>query len=217
MGLSGGSKSTSGSAQKWATPYAKAAASDVQDVYNTNQSTAQSTANTITSLVPSIASSYSSQSGVADQASDYLSNVLSGQYLDPTSNTALQSVVNTAGRNAANAVNSNYSLAGRYGSNSHDSALAQGVADATGSLLYDAYNTERGYQNDAATTAASQQSNTLAQLLQAATTGTELPYTGTTSLASALSSLMSGGTSKTSGGLLSGIGSLASGIGTLKL
>ena len=53
MGLSGGSKSTSGSAQKWATPYAKAAASDVQDVYNTNQGTAQSTANTITSLVPS--------------------------------------------------------------------------------------------------------------------------------------------------------------------
>ena len=62
-----------------------------------------------------------------------------------------------------------------------------------------------------------QQSNTLAQLLQAATTGTELPYTGTSSLASALSSLMSGGTSSTSGGLLSGIGSLASGIGTLKL
>ena len=34
MGLSGGSKSTSGSAQKWAQPYAKAGAASVQDVFN---------------------------------------------------------------------------------------------------------------------------------------------------------------------------------------
>lgn len=219
MGLSGGSKSESGSAQAWAKPFASSAASSVQNVFNQNQPQAQTTANGITSLLPGITSDYKSWAPLTGQAQGYYGDVMSGKYLDPSTNPGLSAVLDRTRRDVTGSVNSNWAGAGRYGSFGHGEALTRGLADSEGGILADAYNRERGYQDNAATMPTQMENQNLAQLLQAAGVSAELPYAGTNSLASSLAALMSGGTQKQSGGiggLLSGAGSIFSGIGALK-
>src|SRR3546814_8116645 len=88
MGRSGGSKSTSqsGSAQKWAQPFAKAAAGDVQDVFNQNQGSLENITKGVTGLLPGLSEQYQSWSPVTGQAQDYYGDVLSGKFLDPSNN-----------------------------------------------------------------------------------------------------------------------------------
>ncbi len=209
----GGSKSTSesGSAQKWAQPYASAAAGNVQSVFNQNQPQTQASAKGITDLLPGLSQQFQGWKPQADQAQGYYGDVLSGKYLDPANTPGIRGLMD----DASDAVNSNFSMAGRYGSNAHDTGLARAFAP----ILYDAYSKERGYQDQAATMPAQMQNQNLAQLLQAAGVGAELPYTGTNALSGGLGSLFSGGTQvqKQSGlsSILGGLGSLASGAGAM--
>lgn len=222
MGLSGGSKSTSlsGSAQRWATPFAKAGASSVQDVFNQNQGGLQKLTDTVQGTVPGLSSSFSGWQPLTDASKGYYADVIGGQYLDPSSNPGLQSVLDRNQRDVTGGVNSQFSLAGRYGSGAHTGVLTRELADSNGAILADAYNRERGYQ-DAAAGAVNQGSNqSLAALLQAAGVGAELPYTGTNNLSSALSALFSGGVQKQTqsggiGGILGGVGSIMSGAGAM--
>lgn len=212
--MGGGSKSTSGSAQKWAQPYAKAGASEVQSVYNQNKDSLASITNSVTSTLPGLSDTFSAWSPVTQQSQGYYGDVLSGKYLDPSNNTALQSILDRTARDVTGNVNSQFSQAGRYGSAAHTDVLSRNLAEAENSVLADQYNRERTMMDQAASAAPQQQASSLAQLLQAAGVGAELPYTGTNALASQLSALFSGGTQKQSngiGGIMQGLGSAASG------
>lgn len=103
---------------------------------------------TIAPLAPETQSAWSSiaqraQAGspLTDQAKGYYGDVLSGKYLNAEA-PGFDSVL----RSTMNDVNANKALSGRYGSGSHDAA----VAEALGGLRYNNYQTERGYQNQAA-------------------------------------------------------------------
>ncbi len=197
MGLFGGSTSRSGSGQKWAVPYAKAAAGNVQDVFSQNQPQLQQITKGVTDLLPGISSNYQGWQPQSDQAQGYIGDVLGGKFLDPSNNPGIMGILNRTRSDVTNDVNSQFSMAGRYGSGAHTGVLTDKLADAENNVLYNAYNTERGYQNDAATIPAQIQNQTLAQLLQSSGLGAELPYTGTNSLANSLAALFSG--SKTKG------------------
>lgn len=213
MGLFGGSKSYSGSGQKWATPFAKAAAGSVQGVFDANQGQLQNTTNTVNSFLPKLEAGYNSWSPLTEQSKGYYSDVIGGKYLDPSSNPGLSGLLARTRADVANDVNSQFSMAGRYGSGAHTGVLTDHLADAENKVLYGNYQAERANQQAAAGAPIDAQSSSLAQLLQTAGVGAELPYTGANSLASGLSALFSGGTQKTSagiGGVLQGIGSIAS-------
>lgn len=206
MGLSGGSssKSVSGSGQRWAQPFAKAAAGNVQDVFNQNQGNLSKLTDTITGTIPGLSSNFSGWNPSVGQSQDYYGKVLDGEFLDPSSNPGLSSVLDRNMNDVTGKVNSQFSLAGRYGSDAHGGALTRELADSNGAILADAYNRERANQGQAAGAVNDASNQSLAALLQAAGVGAELPYTGTNNLASSLSALFSGGTQtqKTSGGIL---------------
>jgi hypothetical protein len=196
MGLSGGGSSKSGSAQKWAQPYAKQAAGQVQDVFSQNQPQLQQITQGVTSLLPGISDNYQSWNPVADQSQSYLSDAIGGKFLSPESNPYLEGMIDKTGRDVTDRVNAQFSQAGRYGSGAHGYGLTQGLADAENQLLYQNYGAERGMQNQAATTAPDIQNQNLSQLLAASGAGAELPYTGTNSMANSLAALFGGGTQK---------------------
>lgn len=218
MGLSGGSKSTSGSSQRWAQPYAKAGAASVQDTFNANQGSLQKLTDTVTGQVPTLSGNVSGWQPNVEASRGYYGDVIGGKYLDPSSNPGLAGMIDKTARDVTGNVNSQFSMAGRYGSGAHTDVLADSLADAENSLLYQNYSAERANQGAAAGAVNDAQNQSLAALLQAAGVGAELPYTGTNNLASSLSALFSGGTQKTSsglGGVLQGVGSLASGAAML--
>lgn len=219
MGLSGGSKSSSGSGQKWASPIAKAAAGDVQSVFNANQGNLQNLTNTVTGTIPTLNANVNSWQPMVGQSQDYYSDVVGGKYLDPSNNPGLGSVLDRMRGDVSDEVNSQFSMGGRYGSGAHTGVLTDRLADAEGNILYGNYNAERDRQDAAAGVAPQAQNQSLAALLQAAGVGAELPYTGTNNLATSLSALFSGGTQKQSGGIggiLGGVGSMMSGFGAMK-
>lgn len=214
MGLSGGSKSYSGSAQKWAQPFAKAGAGAVQDVFNQSQPQLQQITKGVTDLLPGLSANFQGWQPQAEQAQGYYGDVLSGKFLDPSNNPYLESIIGRMNRDVTDQVNSQFSQAGRYGSGAHTDVLSRNLAENQGAIYSDQYNRERGFQDQAGTIPAQIQNQSLAQLLQSSGLGAELPYTGTNALSGGLSALFSGGTQKQSpgiGGILQGAGSLASG------
>ena len=223
MGLFGGSKSTSysGSAQKWAQPFAKNAATAVQNVFANEQPYIEKTATAVKSTIPSLTSNFQGWQPTLGQSQDYYGDVLSGDYLDPSNYPGLSSVLDRMRGDISDEVNSQFSMAGRYGSGAHTGVLTDRLADAEGNILYGNYNAERARQDAAAGAVPQAQNQGLAALLQSAGVSAELPFAGTNALAGQLSSLFSGGTqtSKSSGGiggLLGGVGSLASGVAGMK-
>ena len=200
----GGSKSTSvsGSAQKWAQPFAQSAAGNVQSVYNQQQPQLQQITQGVTNTLPGLSSMFEGWNPTTQQSQGYYGDVLSGKYLDPSNNTALQSILNQTNRDVTGNVNSQFAGAGRYGSAAHTDVLSRNLAEAEGGILSNQYNLERGFMDQAASAAPQQQAQSLAQLLQASGVGAELPYTGTNALANQLSALFSGGTQKQGGGTL---------------
>ena len=222
MGLSGGStsKSYSGSGQKWARGYAESATKDVMSTFNANQPGLGKLTDSVQSTVPRLGENFSGWQPTVGQSQSYYGDVLDGRFLDPSSNPGLQSVLDRNSRDVMGRVNSQFSLAGRYGSDAHVGAQTRELADSNGAILADAYNRERGYQDAAASAVNQGGASSLAQLLQAAGVGAELPYTGTSALSSNLSALFNGGTqtqkqSTGLAGVLGGLGSLASGVGAL--
>lgn len=218
MGLSGGSSSRSGSSTKWAKPFAKAAIGDVQSVYDANEGNLRDLSATVSGTVPGLSSSFKGWQPNVGASQDYYGDVLGGKFLDLSSNPGLSRVLDRTRRDVSDEVNSQFSMAGRYGSGAHTGVLTDRLADAEGNILYGNYAQERANQGAAAGAVNDASNQSLAALLQAAGVGAELPYTGTNNLASSLSALFSGGTQKTSngiGGIMQGVGSLASGAAML--
>lgn len=130
-------------------------------------------------------------------ARGYTGDVLAGKYLDHQ-NPYLDSIAGQVRDNVTNDVNGQFSLAGRYGSGQHAGILAKQLADAENQLRFGAYNTERGYQQQAP-----------GQMAQLATVNSSLPQAIAGNYANSIGDLLgkyiqgnATGTSKTSGGFL---------------
>jgi hypothetical protein len=216
----GGSKSSSssvsGSAQKWAIPYATAGAGAVQNVFNQNQPNLQALTNQVTGkVIPGLQNQVDQSGQTAGQAQGYYGDVLSGKYLQ--GNHYMDQLLSRLRGDVTNGVNSQFEMAGRYGSDAHGAGLARGLGDAEGALLYQNYGDEMNRMGDAAQASQASNLGNNSQLLASLGLGAELPYTGSSSLANSLGALFNGGTSnsmqKQSGpGLLGAIGAVGAGL-----
>lgn len=197
--MGGGSKSEStsysGSGQLWAQPLARQGVNAVNNVFNTNQPGLQNLTNIAQNqAVPQLLQQFKASQPLADQASGYNSDVLSGKYLN-AGNPYTQGILDQLDRGVRDQVASQFAGAGRYGPNAAmTDVLSRNLADANSQVLFNNYTNERNQQTQAA-----QQGNATnvanAGLLQAMLgTGAQLPYTGSNSLANSLGALFSGGT-----------------------
>lgn len=210
--MSGGS-SKSGSAQKWARPIAQNAANTATGVYNANAGNTQAMANTVTGMIPNLVAKYGAKDPAMTAAQGYTGDVLAGKYLN--GNPHLQGIIDSTNSDVTNGVNSQFSLAGRYGSGGHTGVLAKELAEAENSLRYGDYSAQQGRMDQAAALAPqllSAQSGAdtanIQAILQAAGIGAELPFTGLDTYSSALANLFNGGKQKqgTLGPIMAGIG-----------
>lgn len=104
--------------------------------------------NTATMALPAaLRSMFGANQGLG-AATGYTNDVLSGKYLN--SNPALQSVIDATKSGVSDSVNSQFSLAGRYGSGAHTGELAKSLANAEGGLRYSDYNNRLGQMDQAA-------------------------------------------------------------------
>lgn len=218
--MGGGSKSYSGSAQKWAAPIAKAAAGTVQSVYNAQAPGLQKITEQVQSLLPDLIQNYQDGDANTNAARGYNADVLSGKFL--TGNPHLQAMIDQTNEGIRGAVGGAFGSRGAFGGTAYLQAMAREQAKAENALRYNDYNTQMTRMDQAAAQAPAYQAadnQSLQALLAAAGVGAELPYTGINALSGNLASLFSGGTQKTSGGIagvLGGVGSLMSGIGSMQ-
>jgi len=187
-------ESSNGSAQKWATPYATQAASDVQGVYNQNQPNLQATTDMQRQqVVNPLISQFQNTTGPANQASGYYSDVLNGKYMN--GNPYLGQVQDQTNRGIADQVNSQFEGAGRYGSDAYAGTLARETGAADADLNYNNYNAGLQQMGQAAQGATGANIGTEQALAGAVGQNAALPYTGTQAMAGSLGQLMNGGTS----------------------
>ena len=95
----------------------------------------------------------SNAGNVSQTGFDQINETASGAYLN--SNPYVSEIADQLTNDITNAVNSQFSAYGRYGSASHADTIADEVGSVLNDLYYNNYTTERGYQEDAAKTAAS--------------------------------------------------------------
>lgn len=213
MGGKSTSTSETGSAQKWAQPYAKAAAGSVQGVYNRNQPGIQSITNQVQGLMPGLVNRFNQGSANVHAAQGYNQDVLNGKYLN--GNPYLQGFLNQTNRDVTNQVNSQFASAGRYGSGAYADVLSRNLAEADNNARLADYSQQQARMDQAAQMApalAQADYTGLPEILQTGAAGAAIPFAGTTAYANALGALFNGGTQeqKQSTNWLSGLGSIAS-------
>jgi hypothetical protein len=224
MGGGGGTKSKSqsfsGSGQKWATPIARAATGDINQVYRANQPGLQALTDlTQKQIVPQAFGAWQSGQAGASAARNYNMGILNQPF---GSNPELQNIINSSRRDIMDDVGGMFARSGRYGSGAHQDVTMSNLADMESQYRYNDYLTEIQRRAQAAESLTGANQQELNQTLGAIGMGAEIPYTGSSSLANSLGALFSGGaetsTSKTKGpGLLSGLMSAGASIGSAAL
>lgn len=226
-------QSTSGSGQAWANPYAVEGVNQVFNTHTANQpnldaqvAKANELSAKLSGNYDAMTAGYGNASGLGAKGAGYYSDVLGGNYLE--GNPYLQAMIGATAGDVTDRVNSQFTSAGRYGSEAHTGVLAQQLAEAENALRYGDYNNQMGRMDMAAAGSlaeqqAAAQRQQAAAALAAAQQGqaAQLPYTGSTALAQALSALFGGGASSgTSTGTSVSktqpdfLGALGSGLGT---
>ena len=217
--MGGGAKSKSvsysGSSNPAFQPAALQGVANVNSVFNQAQPGLQALTNTAqNTVVPGLTNQFQQGLGTAAQARGYNSDVLSGKYLN--GNPYIQNILNQLNSQVANDTNSQFSLAGRYGSGAHTDVLSRNLANADSNLLYGNYADEMNRMGQSAGAAQQGSIADTAGLLQALQQSSTMPYAGSESLANSLGALFSGGqeksTQKSASPLWSAIGS---GLGAL--
>lgn len=95
--------------------------------------------------------------------------------MDPAnSNTATQGLLDRVSGDVRDAVNSEFSAAGRYGSGRHRESLARGIAEGTAPILFNQFNQDRAAQLGAAQAGASAQSDLYGRQIQGAALAPQL-------------------------------------------
>lgn len=202
MGLfsSGKSTSRSGSAQKWAKPFAKAAAGTVQSVVDANAGGLQQLTNQVQGLVPGLISKFNEGNAGVDAAGGYVTDVLGGKYLN--GNPHLEGMIGLMQDNVTDRVGAAYGSRGSFGGTAWTEALAGELANAELGLRYGNYSDEMGRMAGAAGLAPSIAQGEYAgiqEILGSAGLGAEIPYAGINALSGGLANLFSGGKSTQKG------------------
>lgn len=212
---SGGSTSRTGSAQKWAKPFAINAANETQSVYNDAQPGLQNITGQVQGMLPGIQAKYEAGNPVLNAASGYDVNLLGR---DPYAGSSqLNNLINSTGQHVMDQTNANFGSRGSFGGTAHTEAVARALADNENGLRYQDAQNVMGMQQQASAGAPQKAAADylgISPLLQAAQLGAQLPYTGTTALSGSLSELFNGGKTVTQpdtlGSLMKGAGSAAS-------
>lgn len=215
MGLSSGGKTTSGSAQKWAQPYAKAAAGTATDIFNANQAGLGQITNTVQSLLPGLVNKYNAGNPTMNAASGYAQDVLGGKYLG-AGNPYLNAMIDATDRSVTNKVGAAAGSLGAWGGSDWQSNLTRNLADAENQLRYGDYSQERANQQAAMSAAPSMAAAdylAINPLLQTAQLGAQLPYTGLEAYTNSLGTLFNGSKQTAPGLGRMVLGGIASGIG----
>lgn len=194
-----GSKSSSSSTgpSKFAQPYITSGANAVQSAYTGNQANIANISQTLQSNMPAVVNSTLNNPGLA-AAGTYNNNVLSGQYLN--SNPYLQQQIDSTNSDVANAANAAIGLRGGAGGSAQAGIIARALAKNETALRSADYTQERGYQQQAATTAGSlsgAQDNNISSLLSYLTGQAQIPQSGANSYAQALAGLLGNSTTTT--------------------
>ena len=88
--------------------------------------------------------------------------------MDPAnSNTATAGLLNRVTGDVTDAVNAEFSAAGRYGSGKHQESLARGITEGTAPILFNQFNQDRAAQLGAGQAASSAQSDLYGRQIQA--------------------------------------------------
>jgi hypothetical protein len=168
MGISGGSTSRSGSAQKWAAPLAQNAARDATSVYNAAKPGLDAITGSVQSLIPGLAAKYQAGDPNVAGATAYGQNVLGGKYLTgnpfATPNTSissvatanpyinpngfLQSIIDQTNSDVTNSTKAGFGSRGSFGGTAYIKALSDSLAKNENNLRYTDANTVRGMQVD---------------------------------------------------------------------
>tara|TARA_R100001594_G_scaffold115075_1_gene149958 strand:+ start:3353 stop:4180 length:828 start_codon:yes stop_codon:yes gene_type:complete len=88
-----------------------------------------------------------------NKSQTYADNVMSGAFLNPTTNPLISNLFNTMADKVTTGVNSSMAQAGRYGSGAHTGVLADSLGDLADKVYADNYNRERAVMDAMATTA----------------------------------------------------------------
>ena len=174
------SKKSKTSTTPWNPTGVNNAVNTIQNTVTAQQPNLQRISDGISAQLPGLgARAFGAQPGV-DAATSYNQSVFGGKYLDQ-GNPYMQGMLNNTNQLVGNAVNQNFSMAGRSGSGNHEYALANGLANADNSLQYQNYGQERNAQATAAgqmpSLAAGQYAGVM-PYLGAAGAAAETPFTG---------------------------------------
>lgn len=210
---SGGSKS--GSAQKWAKPFAINAANTVQDVYGQNAGNLADIAGGVSGVLPGLIDRFNQGDQGVDAAGGYVNDVLGGKYLN--GNPYLEAMWNKTAGDVTSRVGAAYGSRGSFGGTAWEGALAKALADSETGLRYGNYSDEMNRMGSAAGLApsiAQAKYTGLPEILQASGVAAELPYTGINALSGNLGNLFSGSVQKQPGIGGSILAGLAQGAGS---
>lgn len=197
MGLFSSGSSTSGSAQKWAKPFAKQAAGTVQSTVAANAGNLQNLSGQVSGLIPDLIGKFQQGSESVDAAHGYVTDVLGGKYLN--GNPHLQAMIEQMSGDVTSRVGAAHGSRGSFGGTAHTTALGKALAEAELGLRYGNYSDEMNRMAGAAGLTPSIRQAEFAgvpEILQGAGLAAEIPYAGINALSGGLSSLFSGGKQK---------------------
>ena len=105
--------------------------------------------------IPEIQGQYQQDKGgtLVPQASSYLSGVIGGNYLDPSTNPNLGALTKAVTDPIQASLSAQFSRAGRGNSGDAAQYIAQGMTTGLAAPLFNQYNQERGFQQQAAAAA----------------------------------------------------------------
>ncbi len=188
------STSTSGSAQRWANPYARAATESIQNTYNGFQPTLQNAVGNTQALGNQLSGQYSSGQAGAAAGQQYYGDVLAGKYL--SGNPEMDAMIAKMQGSVGDRVNSNFALSGRYGSGAHTGVLANELAGAESQMRYNDYNSQMGRMDNAAAQVGQNNNQNASLALGAQGQLATMPWAGMTAYSGALGNLFNGGTQR---------------------
>lgn len=150
MGLSSSTKK-----QKNTPIYAKeieGAAGDITGAYRAQQPKITSITDSLGTLVPGLLDKYQTGDPNVNAAKAYNKRVLDGDFLN--SNPFLEQIVSSTGNDVRNQTGAALGTRGLTGGSAMTDIISRNVADASGRLRYNDYNTERGRMDSAVGAAA---------------------------------------------------------------
>lgn len=217
MGLSKTKQKSTTAPTDYARPQLDAAGNALTTAYSGIQPTIQNISSTLSAQLPGLADkAFGSDPGLT-AATDYNTDVLSGNYLGE-SNPYLRAIADETAGFTTNRINSAFGAAGRSTSPANQEALTRGLASARNNLFATEYSNERNRMGQAAALAPTLNSNQytgLGAYLSAAQGATGIPLDAARAYSGGLGSLFSpfntttGTSSPSLGAIIAQIGSNA--------